>query len=93
VLAARLGPRYIDQTTRGQGDGQVAALNPKHSMSAAAAELKGFILRQEVLHLYRQLLRVSKGAQDPASRGGCSACCAQRLWSPWLFFVIVGDAQ
>lgn len=33
------------------------------------AELRSFILRTEVLHLYRQLLRVTKGARDPAARG------------------------
>ena len=35
----------------------------------AVPDLKSFILRSEVLHLYRRLLRVAKGAQDPASRG------------------------
>ncbi|KAL4444149.1 hypothetical protein ABPG75_011886 [Micractinium tetrahymenae] len=35
---------------------------------SAAAELRSFILRQEVLHLYRAMLRVSKGASDLSSR-------------------------
>lgn len=33
------------------------------------SELRGFILRQEVLHLYRALLRASKGAADAGTRG------------------------
>jgi hypothetical protein len=33
------------------------------------SELRGFILRTEVLHLYRRLLRMSKGAHDAAARG------------------------
>jgi hypothetical protein len=37
--------------------------------SSAGAELRGFILRTEVLHLYRRLLRTAKGAPDPAARG------------------------
>ncbi|KAI3427060.1 hypothetical protein D9Q98_007000 [Chlorella vulgaris] len=32
------------------------------------SELRGFILRTEVLHLYRRLLRMSKGAHDAAAR-------------------------
>ncbi|PSC77046.1 LYR motif-containing 2 [Micractinium conductrix] len=32
------------------------------------SELRGFILRQEVLHLYRALLRASKGAADAGTR-------------------------
>ncbi|PRW50970.1 LYR family of Fe S cluster biogenesis [Chlorella sorokiniana] len=33
-----------------------------------APDLKAFILRSEVLHLYRQLLRAAKGAQNAGSR-------------------------
>lgn len=46
---------------------------------SGAAELRSFILRQEVLHLYRQLLRVAKGAQDPASRGAMGARLFRQL--------------
>ncbi|KAI7836757.1 hypothetical protein COHA_009395 [Chlorella ohadii] len=34
----------------------------------AAPDLKAFILRSEVLHLYRHLLRAAKGAQDTGAR-------------------------
>lgn len=36
-------------------------------------DLKSFILRAEVLHLYRSLLRAAKNAQDTAARGGSLA--------------------
>lgn len=43
------------------------------------ADLKAFILRSEVLHLYRSMLRVSKGAGDSASRGAQSCAPQQQL--------------
>lgn len=41
----------------------------------AAPDLKAFILRSEVLHLYRQLLRVARGAHNAGSRGAPSGAC------------------
>lgn len=45
----------------------------------AGPDLRAFILRSEVLHLYRHLLRAAKGAQDTASRGAPRTCgCCRR---------------
>ncbi len=51
---------------------------------SAAAELRGFILRQEVLHLYRAMMRLSKAASNQASRGGETLSAQGRLHRPLL---------